>query len=140
MGSVNKVIIVGCLDKDPEIRITQRSGVKVVTLNVATRESWLDQKSGDWREHTAWHRVVIMNEALGAVAAKNLRKGAQIYVEGKLLTRQWTDPGGVVRFTAEINVGRHHGTLTLLEADQGSEGEGQESATFCEQKVAKKLC
>jgi single-strand DNA-binding protein len=115
MGSVNKVIIVGCLSKSPEIRITQRSGIRVVTLTVATHESWLDQKTGIWKEHTEWHRVVIMNEALGAVAATYLRKGAPVYAEGKLMTRKWTDPEGVARFTTEINLGRHHGTLTLLE-------------------------
>ncbi len=69
-GSVNKAIIVGCLGKDPQVRHTQRSGIKVVTLNVATRESWQDKKSGLWREHTEWHRVVIMNEALGEMAQR----------------------------------------------------------------------
>jgi single-strand DNA-binding protein len=124
MGSVNKAIIVGCLGKNPEIRITQRSGVRVVTLTVATHESWQDPKTGVWKEHTEWHRVVIMNEALGVVAATYLRKGSAIYVEGKLMTRKWTDPEGVARFTTEINLGRHHGRLTLLEANAGKEGEG----------------
>jgi single-strand DNA-binding protein len=124
MGSVNKAIIVGRLAKDPEIRVTQRSGVRVVTLTLLTLESWQDQKTGTLREHTEWHRVVIMNEALGAAAENELHKGAKIYVEGKLMTRKWTDPSGVTRFTTEINLGRHHGTFMLLAPHEGDEGCG----------------
>src|ERR1700722_8061920 len=105
-GSVNKATIVGCLGKDPLVRITQRSGIKVVTLSVATRASWKDAMSGTWREHTEWHRVVIMNEVLGEVAERFLRQGSRIYAEGKLITRKWIDPDGVARVTTEINLGR----------------------------------
>jgi single-strand DNA-binding protein len=129
-GSVNKAMIVGCLGKDPQMRATQRSGVKVVTLTVATRESWQDKQSGAWREHTEWHRVVIMNEALGELAQRTLRKGAKIYAEGKLMTRQWIDQDGISRTTSEINLGRYHGTLTLLDPQEedgrgGPEGDGK---------------
>ena len=83
-------------------------------MSVATRESWQEKESGVWREHTEWHRVVIMNEALGEMAQRVLRKGTKIYAEGKLMTRKWIDQDGIIRVTTEINVGRYHGTLTLL--------------------------
>jgi single-strand DNA-binding protein len=128
-GSVNKAMIVGCLGKDPQIRNTQRSGIKVVTLTVATRENWKDVRSGTWREHTEWHRVVIMNEALGEIAERFLRKGSKIYAEGKLMTRQWIDQDGVARATTEINLGRYHGALTLLDSqEEGQDGEHEGNA------------
>jgi single-strand DNA-binding protein len=127
-SSVNKATIVGCLGKDPQIRSTQRSGIKVVTLTVATRESWQEKDSGTWREHTEWHRVVIMNEALGEIAQRFLRKGAKIYAEGKLMTRKWIDQDGVPRASTEINLGRYHGALALLDPQEdgfaGPEGDG----------------
>ena len=125
-GSVNKAMIVGCLGKDPLVRTTQRSGIKVVTLTVATRESWQDKQSGAWRDHTEWHRVVIMNEALGEVAQRCLRKGSNIYAEGKLMTRQWIDQDGAARTTTEINLGRYYGTLTLLDPQDEGRGVGHE--------------
>ncbi|HVE21820.1 MAG TPA: single-stranded DNA-binding protein [Acidocella sp.] len=117
-GFVNKAMIVGRLGKDPHIRNTHRSGIKIVTLTVATCEHWTDASTGMRREHVEWHRVVIMNEALGDVAEKFLRKGAKIYAEGKLMTRRWVDQDGAARATTEINLGRYHGTLTLLDAQE----------------------
>jgi single-strand DNA-binding protein len=117
-GSVNKAIIIGCLGKDPQVRHTQRSGIKVVTLSIVTRESWQEKESGLWREHAEWHRVVIMNEALGEMAQRVLRKGTKIYAEGKLMTRKWVDQDGIIRVTTEINLGRYHGALALLNDEE----------------------
>lgn len=120
-GSVNKVIIVGNLGRDPEVRNTQ-SGMKVVNLAVATSESWNDKASGERKEQTEWHRVVIMNERLGDVAEKYLRKGAKVYLEGKLQTRKWTDQSGQERYTTEIMLGRFNGELVMLDRAGGGSG------------------
>ncbi|WP_298214898.1 single-stranded DNA-binding protein [Acidocella sp.] len=113
-GSVNKVILVGNLGRDPEVRNTQ-SGLKVVNLAVATSESWNDKASGERKEQTEWHRVVIMNDRLGDVAERYLRKGSKVYLEGKLQTRKWTDQSGQDRYTTEIMIGRFNGELVLLD-------------------------
>ena len=118
-GSVNKVILVGNLGRDPEIRNTQ-DGMKVVTLSVATSERWKDRMSGEPRERTEWHRVVIFNENLARVAEQYLRKGSSVYLEGQLQTRKWTDQQGVEKYTTEVVLGRFRGELTLL----GSRGDG----------------
>lgn len=120
-GSVNKVIIVGNLGRDPEVRNTQ-SGLKVVNLAVATSDSWNDKVSGERKEQTEWHRVVIMNERLGDVAEKYLRKGSRVYLEGKLQTRKWTDQSGQERYTTEIMIGRFNGELVLLGGSTGNAG------------------
>ena len=122
-GSVNKVIIVGNLGRDPEVRTTQ-AGMKVVNLAVATSESWNDKASGERKELTEWHRVVIMNERLGDVAEKYLRKGSKIYLEGKLQTRKWTDQSGQERYTTEIMLGRFNGELVMLDRANGGAGMG----------------
>lgn len=122
-GSVNKVIIVGNLGRDPEVRTTQ-SGMKVVNLAVATSESWNDKTSGERKELTEWHRVVIMNERLGDVAEKYLRKGAKVYLEGKLQTRKWTDQSGQERYSTEIMLGRFNGELVMLDRAGGAAGMG----------------
>mgnify|MGYP001806206620 CR=1 FL=1 len=118
-GSVNKVILVGNLGRDPEVR-TAQDGSKIVNLNIATSESWKDRSSGERREKTEWHRVVIFNPNLADVAERFLRKGSSVYVEGALQTRKWTDPQGQEKYTTEVVIGRFKGELTLL----GGRGEG----------------
>ena len=112
-GSVNKVIIIGNLGRDPEVR-TFGNGGKVVNLNIATSESWRDKASGERKERTEWHRVSILNEALGGIAEKYLRKGSTVYIEGQLETRKWQDQAGVEKYTTEIVVRPYRGELTLL--------------------------
>jgi single-strand DNA-binding protein len=117
-GSVNKVILVGNLGRDPEVRSTQ-DGLKIVNLSLATSESWRDKNSGERREKTEWHRVVIFNEKLGEVAEKFLKKGSKIYVEGALQTRKWTDQGGQERYSTEVVLQRYRGELTMLDGKGG---------------------
>ena len=112
-GSVNKVILVGNLGRDPEIRNTQ-DGAKIVQLSIATSERWKDRNTGEPRERTEWHRVVIFNENLGRVAEQYLRKGSSVYLEGQLQTRKWTDQQGVEKYTTEVVLQRYRGELTLL--------------------------
>ena len=112
-GSVNKVILVGNLGRDPEVRHTQ-DGTKIVHLSVATSERWRDRSSGENRERTEWHRVVIFNERLGEVAEKYLAKGRTVYLEGQLQTRKWTDQSGQEKYTTEVVLQRFRGELTLL--------------------------
>jgi single-strand DNA-binding protein len=123
-GSVNKVILVGNLGRDPEVRHTQ-DGQKIVHLAVATSERWRDRSSGENRERTEWHRVVIFNERLGEIAEKYLSKGRQVYLEGQLQTRKWTDQSGQERYTTEVVLQRFRGELTLLGGrDEGGYGGG----------------
>ncbi len=121
-GSVNKVILVGNLGRDPEVRSTQ-DGAKIVQLSMATSESWKDKATGERRERTEWHRVVIFNERLADVAEQYLRKGSKLYVEGQLQTRKWQDKEGLDRYTTEIVLGRFRGELTMLDR-RSSEGGG----------------
>lgn len=121
-GSVNKVILVGNLGRDPEVRSTQNGG-KIVNLNLATSESWKDKNSGDRQEKTEWHRVVIFNDRLGDVAERYLKKGSKVYVEGQLQTRKWTDKEGQERYTTEVVIGRFKGELTLLDGRGGGGGD-----------------
>jgi single-strand DNA-binding protein len=113
-GSVNKVILVGNLGKDPEVRNAQ-SGMKIVNLAVATSDSWNDKASGERKEQTEWHRIVIMNDKLAEVAEKYARKGSKVYIEGKLQTRKWTDQSGQDKYTTEVLIGRFNGDLQLLD-------------------------
>ncbi|MGI9449394.1 MAG: single-stranded DNA-binding protein [Geminicoccaceae bacterium] len=125
-GSVNKVILLGNLGRDPEVRQTQ-DGTKIVHLAIATSERWRDRQTGEQREKTEWHRVVIFNERLGEVAEKYLSKGRQVYVEGQLQTRKWTDQNGQERYTTEIVLQRFRGELTLIGGrgdDMGGGGGG----------------
>lgn len=119
-GSVNKVILVGNLGKDPEVRTTQ-DGSKIVNLTVATSETWNDRASGERKERTEWHRVVIFNDRIGDVAEKYLKKGAKVYIEGTLQTRKWTDQSGVEKYTTEVVIGKFRGELTML-SGRGEEG------------------
>jgi single-strand DNA-binding protein len=120
-GSVNKVILVGNLGRDPEIRSTQ-DGTRIANLNLATSESWRDRVSGERKERTEWHRVVIFNERLVEIAEKYLRKGSKIYVEGALQTRKWTDQQGQERYSTEIVLQRFRGELTMLDGAGGARG------------------
>ncbi|MGE0223079.1 MAG: single-stranded DNA-binding protein [Acetobacteraceae bacterium] len=120
-GSVNKVILVGNLGKDPEVRSTQ-DGTKVVNLTLATSETWNDRASGERKERTEWHRVVIFNDRVADVAERFLKKGAKIYVEGSLQTRKWTDQMGQERYTTEVVIGRFNGQLTMLDTRSGGGG------------------
>jgi single-strand DNA-binding protein len=122
-GSVNKVILIGNLGRDPETRRTQ-SGDAIVHLNVATSESWRDKASGERRDRTEWHRVVIFNERLGEVAQKYLKKGSKVYLEGQLQTRKWTDKDGQEKYTTEVVLQRFRGELTLLDSRGAASGEG----------------
>jgi single-strand DNA-binding protein len=122
-GSVNKVILIGNLGKDPEVRSTQ-SGGKVVNLSVATSENWKDKASGERKEKTEWHRVVIFNERLGEVAERYLKKGAKVYVEGQLQTRKWTDKDGAEKYSTEVVLSQFRGELTMLDGRSGGASMG----------------
>ncbi len=126
-GSVNKVILIGNLGRDPEVRHTQ-AGDPIVHLNVATSETWKDRESGERRERTEWHRVVIFNENLGRIAEQYLKKGSKVYLEGQLQTRKWTDQSGVDKWTTEVVLQRYRGELTMLDGrrdgDRPPEPEG----------------
>jgi single-strand DNA-binding protein len=117
-GSVNKVILVGNLGRDPEIRSTQ-DGMRIANLSVATSESWRDKGSGERKERTEWHRVVIFNEKLVEIVEKYLKKGSKIYVEGALQTRKWTDNSGQERYSTEVVLQRFRGDLTMLDTRSG---------------------
>jgi single-strand DNA-binding protein len=120
-GSVNKVILVGNLGKDPEVR-RMTSGDPVVNLSVATSDTWRDKASGEKKEKTEWHRVVIFNKNLADVAEKYLRKGAKVYLEGALQTRKWTDKDGNEKYSTEVVLQNFNGTLVMLDSRSGGEG------------------
>ena len=120
-GSVNKVTLIGNLGRDPEVRAMQ-NGDKIVQLSIATSDRWKDKNSGEQRERTEWHRVVIFNDALGKIAEQYLKKGNTVYLEGQLQTRKWTDQqSGQEKYTTEVVLQRYRGELTLL----GSRTENQ---------------
>jgi single-strand DNA-binding protein len=120
-GSVNKVILIGNLGKDPEVRTTQ-DGTKIVHLTLATSENWTDRGTGERKERTEWHRVVIFNDRVGDVAERFLRKGRKVYIEGSLQTRKWADQSGQERYTTEVVIGRFRGELVLIDSNRGEEG------------------
>jgi len=122
-GSVNKVIIVGNLGRDPEVRSFQNGG-KVCNLTVATSENWRDKNSGEKRERTEWHRVAIFSEGLVRVAEQYLRKGSKVYLEGQLETRKWQDQSGQDRYTTEVVLRGFNSTLTMLDGRNESSGGG----------------
>jgi single-strand DNA-binding protein len=122
-GSVNKVILVGRLGKDPEAR-TMQNGNKVVSFSLATSETWNDRASGERKEKTQWHRVVIFNDKLGEIAEKYLRKGSQAYIEGSIESRKYTDKDGAERDITEIVLSRFRGELTLLDSRATGDSEG----------------
>lgn len=121
-GSVNKVILIGNLGADPEVKSFQNGG-KICNLRIATSETWKDRQTGERKERTEWHSVVLQNEGLAGVAEKYLRKGSKVYIEGSLRTRKWQDNNGNDRYTTEISVGVG-GTLTMLDGAPGGGGGG----------------
>lgn len=121
-GSVNKVILIGNLGKDPEVRHAP-DGTKIVNLTVATNESWKDKQTGERKDKTEWHRVVVFNEKLADVAEKYLKKGGKVYIEGQLQTRKWQDNSGVEKYTTEVVLPRFRGEMTLLDARGASGGD-----------------
>lgn len=124
-GSVNKVILVGNLGRDPEVRTFQNGG-KVCNLRVATSENWKDRNTGERRERTEWHSVAIFSEPLARIAEQYLRKGSKVYIEGQLETRKWQDQSGQDRYTTEIVLRPYRGELTLLDGrgEGGSDDRG----------------
>jgi single-strand DNA-binding protein len=124
-GSINKVILVGNLGRDPEIRSTN-DGTRIANLALATSETWRDRNSGERKERTEWHRVVIFNERLVEVVEKYVRKGSKLYIEGALQTRKWTDNAGVEKYSTEIVLQRFRGELTMLDGARGGGGGAME--------------
>jgi single-strand DNA-binding protein len=122
-GSVNKVILVGNLGKDPEIRRTQ-DGRPIANLTVATSETWRDKNTGERKEKTEWHRVVIFNEGLCKVVEQYVKKGSKVYIEGALQTRKWTDQSGVEKYSTEVVLQGFNSTLTMLDGRSGGGGGG----------------
>ncbi|MBK0328590.1 single-stranded DNA-binding protein [Rhodobacteraceae bacterium F11138] len=122
-GSVNKVILIGNLGRDPEVR-TSQNGMKICNLNIATSETWKDRNTGERREKTEWHRVVIFSEGLVRVCESYLRKGSKVYVEGQLQTRKWQDQSGQDKYSTEIVLSGFGGTLTMLDGRDGNRDGG----------------
>ena len=122
-GSVNKVILIGNLGADPEIR-SLTSGDRVANLRIATSETWRDRASGERKEKTEWHRVVVFNENIVKVCEQYLRKGAKVYVEGAIQTRKWNDASGVEKFSTEIVLQKFRGELTMLDGRNDGAGVG----------------
>jgi single-strand DNA-binding protein len=126
-GSVNKVILVGNLGKDPEVRRMQ-DGRPVVNMSVATSESWRDKATGERKEKTEWHRVVIFNDNIAKVAEQYLKKGAKVYIEGQLQTRKYTDKDGAEKYSTEVVLQKYRGELTMLDSRGSGEG-GEDRAS-----------
>ena len=128
-GSVNKVILIGNLGKDPEIRRTQ-DGRPIANLSVATSDTWRDKATGERKERTEWHRVVIFSEGLCRVAEQYLKKGAKVYVEGQLQTRKYTDNAGVEKYSTEVVLQQYRGELTMLDGRSGGSGSSDSNDDF----------
>ena len=128
-GSVNKVILIGNLGADPEIR-TLNSGDRVANLRIATSESWRDRASGEKKERTEWHRVVIFNDNLVKVAENYLRKGSKVYIEGAIQTRKWTDQSGQEKYSTEVVLQKFRGELTMLDGKGEGGSSGDDYGTF----------
>jgi single-strand DNA-binding protein len=126
-GSVNKVILIGNLGRDPEVRHSQ-DGNKIVNLSIATSESWKDKATGERKDRTEWHRVVIFNDRLAEVAERYLKKGSSIYIEGQLQTRKWVDNTGVEKYTTEVVLSKYRGELSLL----GGRADGMQGGALSE--------
>jgi single-strand DNA-binding protein len=128
-GSINKVILVGNLGRDPEIRSTN-DGTRIANLALATSETWRDRNSGERKERTEWHRVVIFNERLVEVVEKYVRKGSKLYIEGALQTRKWTDNAGVEKYSTEIVLQKFRGELTMLDGARSGGGAAEGGADY----------
>lgn len=122
-GSVNKVILVGNLGRDPEVRFSQNNA-KIVNMSVATSENWKDRQTGERREKTEWHRVVVFDERIADTCEKYLKKGAKVYLEGTLQTRKWTGNDGIEKYTTEVVIPRFNGVMTMLDSRGGGGGGG----------------
>ncbi|WP_291869717.1 single-stranded DNA-binding protein [Bradyrhizobium sp.] len=138
-GSVNKVILIGNLGKDPEMRRTQ-DGKPIANLTVATSESWRDKSSGERKEKTEWHRVVIFSEGLCKIAEQYLKKGSKVYLEGSLQTRKWTDQAGVEKYSTEVVLQQFGGVLTMLDgpAKAASDDEHHDQRPISERAAPKR--
>lgn len=123
-GSLNKCILIGNVGKDPEIRRTQ-DGRPIANLSIATSETWRDKNTGERKEKTEWHRVVIFNEGLCKVVEQYVRKGAKLYVEGQLQTRKWTDKDGADKYSTEVVLNGFHANVTMLDGPAKAEGQGR---------------
>ncbi len=131
-GSVNKVILVGNLGRDPEVRFTQ-DNKKIVTLSLATSDSWKDKNTGERKEKTEWHRVVIFNEGLANISEQYLRKGSKIYIEGALQTRKWTDKDGVDKYSTEVVLQGFNSVMTMLDGRSGGGSDSGSGGGFPDQ-------
>jgi single-strand DNA-binding protein len=125
-GSVNKVILIGNLGQDPEVKSFQNGG-RIANLRIATSESWKDKQTGEKKERTEWHSVVLQSDGLVGVAERFLKKGSKVYIEGQLRTRKWQDASGNDRYSTEVSVGGIGGVLTMLDGAPGGGGGGQRS-------------
>ncbi|MFN7710348.1 MAG: single-stranded DNA-binding protein [Holosporales bacterium] len=134
-GSVNKVILVGNLGRDPEVRHLQ-DGAKVANLSIATSEAWRDRQTGERKDRTEWHRVVIFNDKIADVAEKYLRKGSKVYIEGQLQTRKWTDQSGQDRYSTEVVLQKYRGELSILDGRQEGLSESEFSSSYEAPKVS----
>jgi single-strand DNA-binding protein len=134
-GSVNKVILIGNLGRDPEIRSTQ-DGTRIANLSVATSDTWRDKATGERKERTEWHRVVIFNDRLVEIVEKYLKKGSKVFLEGALQTRKWTDNSGQERYSTEVVLQRYRGELTMLDGRAGAGGGGSVDEAPTEEFVA----
>jgi single-strand DNA-binding protein len=128
-GSVNKVILIGNLGRDPEVRSFQNGG-KVCNLRIATSENWRDKATGERKERTEWHSVAIFNEALAKIAEQYLKKGSKVYIEGQLETRKWQDQSGADRYSTEVVLRQYNGTLTLLDGRAEGGGGGSQDDSY----------
>jgi len=122
-GSVNKVILVGNLGRDPEVRFSQNGG-KIVNMSIATSESWKDKQSGERKEKTEWHRVVVFDERIADTCERYLKKGAKVYLEGSIQTRKWTGNDGIEKYTTEVVIPRFNGVMTMLDGRSGGSSGG----------------
>lgn len=125
-GSLNKVMLIGNLGRDPEIRSTQ-DGREIANFSIATTETWKDRQSGERRERTEWHRIVVFNEGLVNVIKNYVKKGSKVFVEGQLQTRKWTDRDGQEKYTTEVVLQNYNGSLTLLDGRREGESGGASS-------------
>jgi single-strand DNA-binding protein len=125
-GSVNKVILIGNLGQDPEVKSFQNGG-RIANLRIATSESWKDKQTGEKKERTEWHTVVLQSDGLVGVAERFLKKGSKVYIEGQLRTRKWQDQSGNDRYSTEVSVGGNSGVLTMLDGASGAGGGGARS-------------
>ena len=125
-GSVNRVMLIGNLGKDPEIRSFQNGG-RVASFSIATSETWRDKSTGEKRDRTEWHRISVLNDALVGIVEKWLRKGMKVYIEGQLETRKWTDKDGVEKFSTEVVLRPYRGDITMLESAKNGDSRHQQS-------------